>query len=211
LLDVDDILCLLGIIWILDNLRTPSDLERMFLTHPLTVTEQIPQVGRGKAHVALLDPNLVIDPFGDFFDFIIDFLEGAGIGALAIGFEELDVAFVKRCDFLVCVWVFVIGKLLFVLFPAYSQRSSYLRGEEFGPRERGGRLSLGGIVSWNLSREMMVLRATPQIVGRRGRWRSPMKVDVVERQMSMRRRVTRNQPPQITLIQCRKSPQAIRH
>jgi hypothetical protein len=119
LLYIDDILCLFRVIRILYNLGAPGDLEGMFLTHPLTVTEQIPQVGRGKAHVALLDPNLLVDPFGDFFDLIVDFLEGAGVRALAIGFEELDVAFVEGCDFLVCIWVFVIGKLLFVLFPAY--------------------------------------------------------------------------------------------
>jgi hypothetical protein len=121
LLYIDDILCLFRIIRILNNLGAPSDLQGMFLTHPLTVTEQIPEVGRRKAHVALLDANLVVDPFGHFLDLVVDFLEGAGVRALAIRFEELDVAFIERRDFLVRVWVFVVGKLLFVLFPACTR------------------------------------------------------------------------------------------
>jgi hypothetical protein len=42
LLDVDDIFTLLGILLILNDLRTPGDLQGLLLLHPLSVCSDVP-------------------------------------------------------------------------------------------------------------------------------------------------------------------------
>jgi hypothetical protein len=54
-----------------------------------------------------------------FFDLVIDFFESSSIGTLTVGFEKLDVAFVKGSYFLVGVRIFVVCVLLFKFFPIW--------------------------------------------------------------------------------------------